>query len=146
MMATWRRGATGTGLCCIAGTVPSCMRTTFFSAATCCSVLYAVKCEAKKFLPFAGRANQRLHMIQVTFERSPAGCGQTVFRLRQPSVKRFGAEDIIRLFQFSCMHTQVSVRGLQERLQFVEGEGTVYRQRADNSQANPLVNQAVQVR
>ena len=44
------------------------------------------------------------------------------------------------------MHTQISVRRLQQRFQFVECQRPVHRQRAYDSQPNTFVNQPVEIR
>ena len=76
------------------------------------AMYFVVQSTSLKNLPVACRPNQSLHMIQVAFQCPSARARQPVFRLRQPPVKRFRAHDVIRCFQLSRVHAQVSVRGL----------------------------------
>src|SRR5208283_3865664 len=54
-------------------------------------------------------ANQRLHVIQIALKRAPACCRQTVLRLGQPPIKRFCAHDVVRFFELTCVHAQISI-------------------------------------
>src|SRR5262245_37539878 len=78
--------------------------------------------------------DQRLHMVQVALERLPARRCQPVLRFRQPPVKRFLAEDVIRLLQLARVHAQIAVGRLQQSFQLIERQRAVYRQRAHNAQ------------
>ena len=89
---------------------------------------------------FPGRANQRFHVIQVALEGAPAGGSEAVLGLGQPAVKHFDAVDISRFLELAGMDGEISVRGPQQRFQFVEGQPGVHRQGADNSQAHALVD------
>src|SRR5262249_18308129 len=96
------------------------------------------KVPREKNLRFARRPNQSFHMIRIALRRLPARRRQPVLRFRQASIKRFLAENVIRLFQFARMHAQIAVRGLQQSFQLIEGQRAVYRQRAYDSQPDPL--------
>src|SRR5579872_7099696 len=103
--------------------------------------------EAKNFatLTFAGRANQSFHMIEIALQRFATRSGEAVFRLRQTPIERLRAHDVVGFFQLARVDTQVAVGGLQHRFQFVEGQRTVYGQRADDPEAHTLVNQPIEI-
>src|ERR1700685_2198137 len=57
----------------------------------------------KKFagLALSRRANQGFHVIEIALQSFTPRRGQTIFRLRQPSFKRFRAHDVVRFFEFA---------------------------------------------
>src|SRR5882757_7984189 len=85
-------------------------------------------------------------MIQVPLQRAPPRTCQPVFSFRQPSVKRFRTDDVICLLQLPCVDAKIPIRRFKEILQLVERQRTIHRQRAYNPQADPFVNQPVQIR
>src|SRR3989454_1395894 len=91
-------------------------------------------------------SNQCLHVIQIPLQGSAARRRQAVLGLRQPPVKRFAARDVGRFFELARVYAQVAVGGLQQRLQLIEGERVIDRQRAHDPQPHPLVDQAVERR
>src|SRR2546426_7297549 len=90
--------------------------------------------------------NQCLHVIEIPLQGSAARRRQAVLRLRQPPVERFAARDVGRFFELARVYAQVAVGGLQQRLQLIEGERVIDRQRAHDPQPHPLVDQAVERR
>src|SRR5271169_395895 len=95
---------------------------------------------------FARRANQRLHVVQIALQSTPACCRQPVLRLGQPSIKGFRADDVIRFFEFASMDAQIAVRSLKQGLELVESQGAVHCESANYPKADAFVNQPVQVR
>ena len=55
-------------------------------------------------------------MVQIFFERPPAGCRQAILGLRHAPVERFGAGDVARIFQLSRVDAQIAVGGAQQCL------------------------------
>src|ERR1051326_4935431 len=74
------------------------------------------------FSTAAGRADDRLHVAEVAFERLATGGGQAILGLGRAPVEIFFADDVLRLFQLARVHAQVSVRRVQELFEVVEGE------------------------
>src|SRR6266850_6456215 len=144
MMATCRRCADAMAGC-TAG---------IFRAFNCCMSMCFLRrggrrrplCTAKYIYKFfcrstlAGGANQCFHMIEIALQ-CLAACGhQAVLRLRQAPVKGFGANNVIGFFQLARMNAQVAVGCLQQRFELVKCERAIDGQRADNSQADALVD------
>src|SRR5438445_120295 len=105
------------------------------------------KCQYKKISrsPLPRRPNKCFHMIQIALQCLPPCRRQTVFRFRKAPVEGFRAHDVISLFQLARVHAQVAVGCFQQCLQFIERERAVDRQRADNTQADALMNQAIEI-
>src|SRR5919205_3788683 len=129
--------------------LPSMMIATCSPAGCSDKVLCSIKLYSKKKtvpnLLVAHRLDQRFHMVQVALKRAATGLGQTIFGLRNPSIEGFRAGDVLRFLQLAGMHAEVAVRRLEERLEIAEAERLVDGERADDPQAHPLVNQAIQV-
>src|SRR5260370_18154836 len=79
-------------------------------------------------------ADYRLHVIQVTLERAPAGGRQTIFSLWGAAFERLRTINVACVLEFARMHAQIAVSCLYCVLQFFEGKRFVDGQRADNSQ------------
>src|SRR2546422_11186315 len=90
--------------------------------------------------------NQGFHVVQVALQRTPPGGGETILGLRNPPLERLGARDVLRLLEPARVHTQVAVRGLEQRLELIEAQGIVHGERAHDAEAYPLVNQPVELR
>src|SRR5687767_10288764 len=93
---------------------------------------------------FAGGANQRLHVVQVTLQRLASQCRERIARAWYTALEAFVAGDVRRLLELARMHGQVAVRGVHEPLEVVEAEGVVHRQRAHDAEPKALVDQAVE--
>src|SRR5579864_9531363 len=106
------------------------------------------KVSRQKFLPLPlpRRANQRFHVIEIAFQGLASRSRQTIFRLGRAALEGFGANDVLRLFQLSCVDAQVAVGRFQQGFQFVKRERAIHRERADDAEANVFVNQAVEIR
>src|SRR5712692_7892748 len=83
-------------------------------------------------------------MSQVLLERAAARRRQPVLGPREAAVERLVAGDVLRLFELARVDAQVAVRGPQQSLQIVERQPVVRRQRADDAETQPLVNEAIQ--
>ena len=94
---------------------------------------------------FARGADERLHVIKVALEGAPAGRRQAVLGLRQAAIERFRAMDILGFFELARVHAKVAVGGLEQGFQLVEGERAIDGERADNAEADALVDEAVEV-
>ena len=70
--------------------------------------------------------------------------GQTIFGLRPPAFERLGTADVACFLQLACMRAEIPITDLEQRLELIEGELLVDRQRAHDSQAHTLVDQAVE--
>ena len=91
----------------------------------------------------AHAADYRLHVVEIALQRpAPGGC-QTVFGPGRSPLERLRTGDIAGLFKLARMHTQIPVAGLYRMLEFVKGQRIIYRERADNSQSEPFVDQSI---
>src|SRR6266478_1706505 len=93
--------------------------------------LCTAKCSYKFFSrsTLAGGTNKCFHMIEIALKRLTACGHQAVLRLRQASVKRLGANDVIGFFELACMNAQVPVGCFQKRFEFIECERAIDGQR-----------------
>src|SRR5262245_42127109 len=123
MIATWR---SGTGVGKVLG-----MAKLFPIERTCVSAL-------------ARGADQRLHVVQVALERLTAGRREPVLGLGNAPGERLGADDVLRFFETARVHAQVVVGGLDQRLELVEREWLVHRERAGDAEAHALVDDAIE--
>src|SRR6266566_9025600 len=128
MMATWRPGESAgepgrgmevswvMGWCMSMVVSPPCI--------LLCQLLCIAKCGRKKILrsALARGADQRLHVIKVALEGAPAGRRQAVLGLRQASIKRLRAVNVLSFFELARVHAEVAVSGLEQGFQLVEGE------------------------
>src|SRR5262249_41580897 len=83
-------------------------------------------------------------MVEVALEGSASDRGDRVFGLRDASLERLRAADVAGFLELARVHAQVAVRRLHEFFQIVERQGLVHRQRAQNAEAEALVNQPIQ--
>src|ERR1035437_9206995 len=108
----------------------------------CSSKLIGIK---KGSLLIAHGLDQRFHVVQVALERTPPGGGQPVLGARNAAGEGLDAVYISGFFQFACVDTQITVRGIQQFLDFAEGERLVDGKHAENPQAQAFVDQAVEL-
>src|SRR5690348_1748789 len=96
------------------------------------------KANRQNFLPLSlpCSSNQRFHMIEIAFQGLASRSRQAIFRLGRATLEGFGANDVLRLFQLSCVDAQVPVGRFQQSFQFVKRERAVHRERADDAEAN----------
>src|SRR5881296_2428146 len=114
--------------------------------ATCREELCDIKRNLKKkSSPVTGGVNQRFHVVQVALQRAPPGSGEPILGLRNPPLERLGAGDVLRLLEPARVHAQVAVRGLEQRLELVEAQRIVHGERAHDAEADPLVDQPVEL-
>src|SRR6185437_7285675 len=92
------------------------------------------------------RLDHRLDVLEVPIERLAAHGRQPVFRLRAPPVEGLRALDVARLLEFARMRAEVPIADIEQRLQLIEGELRVHRQRAHDAEAHALVDQTVELR
>ncbi len=76
--------------------------------------------------------------------RRPAAVRRYSVRGMRP-VERLVAGDVLRVLELARVHAQVAVGRVQQALQIVERQPLVHRQRADDAEAQALVNQAIEV-
>src|SRR5688500_4427731 len=77
------------------------------SAPLSCEVLGIIKCEGKKISAVANGADQRFHVVDITFERLTALRGQAELRLRHSSLEPFLAHHVARVLELPGVHAQV---------------------------------------
>src|SRR5262249_41160486 len=70
---------------------------------------------------------------------------QAVFGPRHAAVERLVAGDVLRVLELARVDAQVAVGGLQQPLQVVEREPLVGRERADDPEPEPFVDDAIEV-
>src|SRR5690349_18638515 len=92
----------------------------------------------------ARRANEGFHVIEITLERTASRNGDRILRLRDPSFERFGARHVTGFLELARVDTQITIGRLHQFLEVPKGQGLVHRQRAEYSQAQPLVNQSIE--
>src|SRR5204863_6293165 len=88
-------------------------------------------------------ADQRLHVIEVAEEGAAPELGDPELRPRQPPLEALRAIHVPCLLELPGMNAQIPVRGPDERLELVEGERLVHRERAEDGEAKPLVDEPV---
>src|SRR5213076_1725364 len=114
--------------------------------ATCREELCGIKSVLKKNAsPLTGGVNQRFHVVQVALQRAPPGSGEPILGLRNPSLERLRASDVLRLLEPARVHAQIAVRRLEQGLELVEAQRLVDGQRAHDAKAHALVDQPVEL-
>src|SRR5690606_10938188 len=109
------------------------------------SCSYANTTRPASILRIAHRPDQRLHVADVLIECAATGLGQAVLGSRHAPVEGLGARDVRRILELACVHAQVAVRRVEERLQLVEREGLVDGEGTDDAQPDALVNRPVKL-
>src|SRR2546430_15151034 len=89
--------------------------------------------------------SQRFHVVQVALQRAPPGSGEPILGLRNPSLERLRASDVLRLLEPARVHAQIAVRRLEQGLELVEAQRLVDGQRAHDAKAHALVDQPVEL-
>ncbi len=120
----------------------------------CCQVLCRAESEGKKgggreragTLDISHLLDQRLHVTQVFLERAAPGNGQLVFGLRQATFEKLGAGDVACFFELARVYAQVSVSRVHQFFQIAERQRFIRSQRTDDSEAQPFVDQTIEVR
>jgi len=100
--------------------------------------------QKKLLLRTARVLDQRLHLIQISFQRATSLRRQAVFRLRHPTFERLLAGNVFGLFQLARMDAKIAVSGIQQLLEVIEGERTVHCQSAQDSQPQSLMDQPIE--
>src|SRR5262245_28826066 len=90
------------------------------------------------------RCKDRLHAPDVLVEGAAAGGGNRELGPRDAAIERLVAADVLRLFELACVDAQIAVGRLQQLLQLVERQPLVDRQRADDAQPEPLMDETLQ--
>src|SRR2546427_2356288 len=73
-------------------------------------------------------------MIEIALQGAAARGRQPVLGLGDAAGERLAARDVLRLLELAGVHAQVAVGRLEERLQLVEGQRVVHRQRAHDAE------------
>lgn len=97
-------------------------------------------------LLFSRQANPLFHLIKILGEGAAASRCKPVFGARHSSFEEFYARNVFRFFKFARVHAQVTVGGLKDALEIVKCERLVCGERADDAQADALVNQTIEFR
>src|SRR5215207_9882648 len=98
----------------------------------------------ERTLPLARRPNERFHVVEIPFQRATSAHRNAVFGLRNAALERFRALYVIRFLELPSMDAQVPVGCLHELLQIVEAHRFVHGERAENAEAQSLVNEAIE--
>src|SRR5579864_3891331 len=148
MMATWRRGAGRVSgrteeIC---WTAIDCMVMFFLRRGENTANYSTIQSEKPKKFPRSALprgADQRLHVIEVPLEGPPPRRGQAILGFGQAAGERFLAQDVVSFFQLAGVNAQITVGRFQQSFELVEGQRAIDGQRADNSQADALMNETV---
>src|SRR5207302_1998861 len=100
--------------------------------------LSAEKANSVRAVTPSSGADERFHVVEIALQGAPTRGRQPVFGLGDAAGERFAARDVLRFLELAGVHAQVAVGRLEERLQLVEGQRVVHRQRADDAEADPL--------
>ena len=84
-------------------------------------------------------------MAEIAIERFFASGGDAVIRARHATIETFAALDVAGVFELARVHAEIAVAGLQDRLELVEGQPFVHRERRDDAEAKTLVNDAIEI-
>ena len=83
-------------------------------------------------------------MREVLLERAAAGGGEAVFGPRHAARERLLAGDVLRVFELAGVDAQVAVGRVQQPLEIVERQPIVDGQRADDAEAEALVDEPIE--
>src|SRR6266542_3758572 len=105
----------------------------------------------KKFALLAGlviprRLDQCFHVIKVVLQRLAPGGGEAIFGPRKASRKVLAAGNVIGFLQLAGVHAQVAICRVEEPLEIVEGQTLAGGKRTENTQANLLVDEAIETK
>src|SRR5262245_17250874 len=132
--------------------LPSMMIATWSAALTSClKVLFISKFLLKKREKAlvaeraARRADDRLHVIEIALEGPAAVRREPVLGPRAPTFEGLGARHVLRLLELAGVNAQVAVRRLHQRLEIVEAQRGGRRQRAQDAESQPMVDQRVEL-
>jgi len=95
-------------------------------------------------LAFARDANELLHLVEVSFEGVAACAGELVLSAGHPRFEEFAAADVVGFFEFAGVHAEVAVGSFEQTLEIVEAERIVGGERAENSETQAFVDQAIE--
>src|SRR5262245_11448052 len=93
----------------------------------------------------ARRADDRLHVIEIALEGPAAVRREPVLGPRAPAFEGLGARHVLRLLELAGVDAQVAVRRLHQRLEIVEAQRGGRRQRAQDAEPQPMVDQRVEL-
>src|ERR1035441_3343742 len=111
-----------------------------------CRVLFDIKLVGikKDRSAIAHGLDEGFHVVQVALQRLPPGRGEAIFGSGHPALEGFGAGYVGGFLQLARVHAEVAVGGIEQFLELVKGERLVDGERAEDPQAQPLVNQPVE--
>src|SRR5205823_1585876 len=95
--------------------------------------------QKKSLARIAHAADQRFHVIDISFQSFASGRGQAVFSLRRATCKRLCAAKVAGVLQLARVHAEVAVARLYRGLQLIESHRLMRRERADDSQPQTFV-------
>ena len=84
-------------------------------------------------------------MVEVFGEGAAAGGGEAIFGAGDAAFEKFYAGDVLGLFEFAGVDTEIAVGGFEDALEVVEAKGIVGGEGADDAEADALVNEAVEL-
>ena len=107
---------------------------------------FLVQSEIRKKLLLSRDSDPLLHLIEIFRQCLASGCRQPILGSRHAPFEKLHAGYVLRFFQLARMHAEIPVRCLEHPLEIVKAQRIVRRQRTDNPEPDPLVNQAIQFR
>ena len=111
-------------------------------------VLCIAKRPSKKkgSLALAHLLDERFHMAEVTLQSSTTRGSQFVFGFWQPAFEIFRTRDISGFFEFARVDAEIAVGCIQQALKITEAQSFIRGERADDAEAQALVDQTIQIR
>src|ERR1041385_7332723 len=100
---------------------------------------------ARQNLSAPSRLDDGFHVREVLLERAASRGRQAKLGPRHPPFESLVADDVVGLFELAGVDAQIAVGRLQQRLQVVEAETIVDRERADDAEPKSLVNQPIEL-
>ena len=73
-------------------------------------------------LAIAHLLDDGFHVAQIALKRTLARGSQLIFRFWEPVLEGFRHGNISGIFQFACVHAQVTVRRIHEAFEIIEGQ------------------------
>src|SRR4051812_236444 len=93
---------------------------------------------------FARRLDEGFHVIEVSLEGATTGRRDGVLGLRHATFERLRAGDVFGFFELSGVDAEIAVRRRHELFQIVERQRLVDGERAENPEAEALVDETIE--
>jgi len=85
-----------------------------------------------------------LHLVEVLGKRAASGRGEAVFGAGDAGFEIFQAGNVVGFLELAGVDAEVAVGGFENSFEVFEAEARVGGEGADDSEANALVNEAVE--